>query len=155
MTERFARNFYPLREYLERGNVTKGETVFLLTDDQTAIEEAHLLHPEYNWKYWNRTRHRGKAHRNSHVPSNDHARELLIILAEIELAGKCTKGVHGTSNMVNMFQDSMIMNHGVDNIQLTQIDLELKNERVEPEVFMQEIEEKLEAARNRSAATQQ
>jgi hypothetical protein len=153
MTERHERNFYPLSEYLERGNVTKGENILLLTDDETAIEEALLLHPQYNWHYWNRTRHRGAVKRNKHIPSNDEAKELLIILAEIELAGKCAKGIHGTSNMVKMFETAMAMEHGSEqNIELIQIDLELRKVRVPPEVVMDEIEQKLEVARRTSLA---
>ena len=107
-----------------------------------------MLHPEYNWKYWNRTRHRGAQKRNAHIPSKDEAREMLIILAELQLAGKCTKGVHGTSNMVQMFMAAMAKEHGLANIKLVSIDDDLKGERIEPEVFLKELEDKLSAARN-------
>lgn len=147
------RNFYPLSEYLERGNVKPGDNILLLTDDETTLEEAHLLHPEYQWRYWNRTRHRGAMERNSHNPSNDEAREMLIILAELQLAGKCIKGVHGTSNMVDMFTVSMVQEHGLDNIQLIQIDEELKKERKDPHEFLVELEAKLQAARNATRAS--
>ncbi|CAB9523393.1 expressed unknown protein [Seminavis robusta] len=142
------RNFYGLNEYLERGNVSAGDNILLLTDDQTTIEEAHLLYPEYKWNYWNRTRYRGRQKRNSHIPSDDQAREMLIILAELQLAGQCTKGVHGTSNMVGMLQAAMALEHGMANIELISIDGDLKKERVPAEEFLKDLEAKLKAARN-------
>jgi hypothetical protein len=154
MTEaRFARNFYPLSEYLKAGNVTRGDNILLLTDDHTTIEEAQLLHPEYQWHYWNRTRNRGAQRKNSHIPSKDEAREMLIVLAESQLAGKCKKGVHGTSNMIKMFQASMAMEHGLGNITLVSIDDDLKKVRVAPDVFMRDLESKLAAALNKTVST--
>lgn len=75
MTEKgYDRNFYSIQEYLTRGNIPKGERVLLLTDDQSAIDEATLLHPEYQWTFWNRTRNFGPTAFNSQFfPSGDKA----------------------------------------------------------------------------------
>lgn len=150
MTEKFARNFYTVSEYLERGNVSTTDNVLLFTDDETAIDEATLLHPQYKWNFWKRTRNRGATKKNAHFPSNDHAKELMIILGEMQLAGKCQKGVHGTSNMVDMFKYQMINNYGLGNIETTQIDEELKNEEFNTASFIADLEAKLEEARKRS-----
>lgn len=146
-SEKFARNFYPLNEYLERGNVSTADNILLLTDDSTTIDEANLLYPQYKWNYWNRTRNRGKVKKNSHIPSNDKAKELLAILGELSLAGQCQKGVHGTSNMVEMFKMEMTNHYGLANIELIQIDNELKNEPGDAAQFVKDLEVKLEAAR--------
>lgn len=156
---RFPRNFYWLQEYLDAGKIPASDkstsdennhSILVLTDDQTTIEEAHLLHSQYTWIYWNRTRHRGGARRHSHIPSSDEGLEVLILLAEIELAGTCLKAVHGTSNMVAFFRNSMIMKHGIDNIKLVQVDSDrgyISKNKIPSAVFVKELEEKLATAR--------
>jgi hypothetical protein len=151
MTEKgYERNFYPIQEYLTRGEVNKGDTVLLLTDDQSAIEEATLLHPEYKWVYWNRTRNRGPAAYNSHIPSQDAVLEVMIILAERKLASQCRKGIFGKSNMARMIRNAVVMAQGPANLTMVPIDWKLKRDRVDPEDFMKELDAKLKAARNRS-----
>jgi len=152
MTEKqHARNFYWVQDYLTRGNISKGETILLFTDDNTTIEEVQGLHPDYNWLYWKRYRHRGEAKWSAHLPSNNGGHEILVILAEIELAGQCRKGVHGTSNLVDMFRDSMVIHQprGLSGIELIQIDEELKKTRVPAKDFLRELDAKLEAARKK------
>ena len=151
------RNFYWLQEYLDIGHMTPetNHSIFVLTDDQTTLEEAQLLHPQYDWIYWNRTRHRGGAVRHSHIPSNDEGLEVLILLAEIELAGTCRTAVHGTSNMVEFFRNSMIVKHGIGNVQLLQIDSDIsarRNNRIPAATFVKELEEKLAAAKANQSA---
>jgi hypothetical protein len=143
--------FQALEEYLIKGNVSPGSTVLLLTDDQMAIEEAQLLHPAYDWKFWNRTRRRGQTNnRHSHI-LNDHAREFLILLIELELAGQCVKGVHGISNMKDLIQYSMIRKqNGLTNTQLIDVDNNSSpggKSQDEGTLFLQDIEAKLEAER--------
>ena len=151
MTEgkNYPRNFYPISEYLDRGNISPGETVYLLTDDTSAIEEATVLHPEYHWIYWNRTRYRGPQNRNQHFPSHDKGLETLRLLAETKLAGQCRKGVHGNSNVVRMMVLAMTVEHGADNIETIEIDKRIKNKRIDAADFMKELETKLAAARER------
>jgi len=169
MTEvSYKRNFYRLDEYLKRGKVQPGETILLLTDDETTIEEATLLHPNYNWVYLNKTRHRGPAeYASKHVVSNDPVQEVLHMLAEQTLAGQCHKGVHGKSNMIKLFRNGMLQHvqqqqqemqaatdvNSLNNITMIRIDGKLLQTRVEPQDFMAQLEKDLEDARKRTIST--
>ena len=105
------RKFYYLQEYLDGAatvtNLTKGDTIVLLTDDQSTIDEAKYLHPEYNWLYINRTRHFGATKKNQHLPSNSPSLEFLNIYADFKMAAPCHTLVHGTSNMVTFIVHAM------------------------------------------------
>jgi hypothetical protein len=143
-------NFQALEEYLIKGDVRRGDTVLLLTDDQMAIEEAQLLHPAYNWNFWNRTRFRGQVKiRHTHI-QEDHAREFLILLIELELAGQCDKGVHGITSLGGMIRNSMIRKqNGLTNIQLINIDNNKRPVGIGQDAtqFMEDLEAKLEAVK--------
>ena len=145
--EGYVRNFYPIQKYLERGNIRKNETVLLFTDDDSAIEEAILLHPEYNWVYFNRTRHRGPVEINSHIPSHDPSLEVLILLAEKDLAARCDKGVHGKSSYFKHLQAGMIAHRDISSLTFVEMDKGLKKDRIEAEVFMKGLNARLEKAR--------
>ena len=73
---------------------------------------------------------------------------MLILLAEVQLAGKCTKGIHGTSNLVRLLRNSMAEEHGLDNIKMIQIDYESKHVRKDPKEFLENLEVQLQTARN-------
>ena len=145
----YARNFYPIQKYLERGNISQNETVLLFTDDDSAIEEAILLHPEYNWVYFNRTRHRGPVEINSHIPSHDPSLEVLILLAEKHLAAQCDKGVHGKSSYFKHLQAGMIARKDISRLTFIEMDIGLKKNRIEAGDFMKELNARLEKARKR------
>lgn len=146
------RNFYPLSAYLEKGNISKGANIVLLTDDQSTIDEAHILHPEYNWLYLNRTRHYGSKGRDSHIPSGDPSLELLNILADLKIAEKCDKLVHGTSNMVEMIAHAMeaAQNRTVETVKID-ADIDFKKYGMQRGgKFLQELDQKLAQAKNES-----
>ena len=95
------RHYFPISDYAEYVNT---RNVLLLTDDQSAIDEAHEFYPNRTWVYLNRTRHYGAtAGINAHIPSGDPALEVVYILAEFALVSKCRMLVHGRSGMVNLF----------------------------------------------------
>ena len=73
MPKRPYRRYAAVQEYLDVGQVEGGDTIFLLTDDQTTIDEINTYHKnEYNWVYLNKTRHRGmEGGWEGHVPSGD------------------------------------------------------------------------------------
>ncbi|CAB9526019.1 expressed unknown protein [Seminavis robusta] len=155
MTERnYIRNYYRLEEYLRRGKVSPTDNILLLTDDQTTLEEARVLHSNYHFHYWNRTRVRGPVENNAHIPSGDPSLEVLYILAERKLASRCQKGVHGNSNMATLFRNAMALEHGgLGNLTMMAIDGPLKKTRVEPEEFVRMLDTTLLKAQNKTVRT--
>jgi hypothetical protein len=103
------RRYAAVEEYLQAGNITTGETVVVLTDDVSTIEEIEEYHAkDYNWIYLQRPRHRGSAGGfEGFIPSSDPAFEILAILVEIQLASQCNKLVHGKSGFVATIADEM------------------------------------------------
>jgi hypothetical protein len=120
------RRYAAVEEYLQAGNITKGETVVVLTDDVSTIEEIEQYHAkDYNWIYLQRPRHRGsEGGFEGFIPSSDPAFEILAILVEIQLAGQCNKLVHGKSGFVATIADEMeLSGHPYELIYLqTQLD---------------------------------
>lgn len=54
----YRRKYFPLGDYINASKAKPGDTLLLLTDDVSAIEEVPL-YPQYNWRYVNKTRFRG------------------------------------------------------------------------------------------------
>lgn len=103
------RRYAAVDEYLEAGGVQPGETVLLLTDDASAVDEVeqYLLNDQ-NWIYVDRPRTRGTALGfEGFIPSQDPAFEVLSILAELQLASHCQKLVHGKSGFVTVIAEAM------------------------------------------------
>jgi hypothetical protein len=103
------RRYAAVEEYLQAGQVVKGETVVLLTDDVTAIEEVERYHrQDYNWVYLDRPRFRGaEGGFEGFIPSQDPALEILAIMAEIKMASQCHKLVHGKSGFVALIVEAL------------------------------------------------
>ena len=105
--DEFARKYFPVTDYVHlipayRRKDPK-QTVFLLTDDQNAIDEAHEFHPELRWKYINRTRFRGSEGGWEHqTPSNNPAKEVITLLSTFDLVKECSLLVHGSSKFSEM-----------------------------------------------------
>jgi hypothetical protein len=45
---------------------------------------------------------------DGHIPSNDPAYDFIVIHAELQLASKCTKFVHGSSSFADVVYDAML-----------------------------------------------
>ena len=74
-------------------------SIFLLTDDDNAVEEALKFYPDRHWKYFKRQRQRGSSTGwEGHTPSLDPAAEVVTILATFNLVKDCSALVYGTSN---------------------------------------------------------
>ena len=102
------RRYAALSEYIEVGHVQPGDNVVLLTDDYTTIEEAQRYHAGINWIYVNRPRNNGTAGGfDGHIPSKDQAFDLLMILAELRLASRCSKLIHGDSGFAMQIKEAM------------------------------------------------
>lgn len=95
-------------EYLDKGQIQKGDTIVLLTDDVSTIEEIEKYHATtYNWIYLKRTRRRGtEGGFNKHIIS-DEASEVVSIMAEVRMASQCNKLVAGHSGFVTTITDAM------------------------------------------------
>ena len=56
-------NFYPLQAYIDGAKQvtypTEGGNIVLLTNDDSTIHKAHILHLEYNWLYIDCVRYYG------------------------------------------------------------------------------------------------
>jgi hypothetical protein len=94
------RRYAAVQEYIDLAEVQEGDTILLLTDDQSTIDEIHQYHKNYNWVYVNRTRVHGvDGGWESHLPSGDAPFEVLVIETETYLAGLCEKVVHGECHL--------------------------------------------------------
>ena len=92
-----------MKEYLDAvPDLKKGDSILLLTDDETTIDEIHkYLWNDYNWVYLNRPRKRAVEYEfDGHIPSGDEAFEVLAIHTELHLAKMCTQVVYGKSGFV-------------------------------------------------------
>lgn len=121
--------------------------MFLLTDDAAAVEEALLLHPEYHWTYWNRTRYSGAVVYNSHFPSNDKALEVLMILAEAKLSARCNAGVFGYSNFRKLLLFARQEHSDGSEFKDNCIDYQERRKKLDTKQFVKELQEKITAAR--------
>ena len=110
------RRYAAVSEYIEVGNVLENDTIVLLTDDISPIEEVTRFHPNYNWIYTDRPRNNGSsAGFDSHVPSGGPVSYFFAIQAEIRLASRCSKFVYGKSGFLDIILDQMqaVGNHNV------------------------------------------
>lgn len=126
---KFSRKYFPISKYIEllqKKVPDKNYTnILLFTDDQNAVDEAETLHPEYNWMYLNRTRHRGSSGGfENQIPSGSPKDEVVSILVTFNLAQKCDVLVHTTSAFAIAIYNSMVET-GRD-IKLLQIDEDYK-----------------------------
>jgi hypothetical protein len=99
------RRYAAVQEYLDTGNVARGETIVLLTDDASTIEEVQQFHDDdrHSWIFVQRPRFLGsQGGFEGFIPSNDPAFEVLAILADMQLASYCPKLVHGKSGFVDL-----------------------------------------------------
>jgi hypothetical protein len=71
--------YFPIANYVE--HLQPGSNILLMTDDQSAVDEALRIHPNYTWYFINRTQHYGASGGlNQHLPLQDPLLEMMIIL---------------------------------------------------------------------------
>lgn len=100
------RHYYPVAFYVEMIPEEKlndpNHYVFLLTDDSSAIEEAHEFFPNIKWTYFNRPRHNiTSSGWEDHTPSGDPALEVIVIMSAFDLVQDCSTLIHGPSGFIN------------------------------------------------------
>jgi hypothetical protein len=96
-------------EYIDKAKIQPNDTIVLLSDDISTIEEVEKYHAKkYHWIYLKRKRFRGtEGGINNHIPTGDPALEVITIMAEVKLAAQCHKLVTGTSGFVTAIQDAL------------------------------------------------
>jgi hypothetical protein len=124
------RNYFPIADYVE--HLQPGSNIFLMTDDQSAVDEALRFHPNYTWYFINRTRHYGASGGfNQHLPSKDPLLEMMIILSELRLASLCKTLVHTTSGFVDLIREAMESTQGTIDIIKMDVGKQLNRTTVE------------------------
>jgi len=149
------RRYAAVDEYLEAGNVSKSDTVLLLTDDVSAVEEVEKhWKSDYKWIYLDRPRFRGSTGGfEGFLPSKDPALEVLAIMAEVEMTSRCNKVIHGKSGFV------AILLEAIENAGHSYKDVHLQNQlnkqdqpKMDPKdraaKYLKDIEERLEKKKN-------
>mmetsp|Transcript_1624 Transcript_1624/g.4350 ORF Transcript_1624/g.4350 Transcript_1624/m.4350 type:complete len:563 (-) Transcript_1624:94-1782(-) len=107
--DQFSRKYFPISFYLRKAGLEGRGNILLFTDDASAIEEARELHPNYNWVYLERKRHRGsEGGWENQTPSKKPVEEVMVLLAIFELAKQCDTFVHTNSNLADVIYNSMI-----------------------------------------------
>ena len=147
-----SRKYHSISDYLDNvPGLKKNDNIFLLTDDANAIDEALEFHPDFNWMYLERKRHRGsEGGWENQIPSKNPALEVLYILAEFELSKKCNKLVAGPSNYADLIHFEMRM--WDKNISRFDIEFEADEHFNESNSKSEEeLEEKLERLRKKSS----
>jgi hypothetical protein len=121
------RRYYPIADYINNANVAipgaLHHNILLLTDDHNAIAEAEDQFPQYHWMYLNRTRHRGaEGGFENQIPSGDPVQEVVSLLAELDMARRCTSLVHTSSSFSNYLWAMLLNVHGVNKLAKLAID---------------------------------
>ncbi len=96
-----SRRYVGLIEYIRLANIRPDDPVLILTDDKTTLYEAEVFYPDYNWIYMDRPRvNLTYGGFEGLIPSGDEVQEFVAIYAEMFLASRCNKFVHGHSGFV-------------------------------------------------------
>lgn len=104
------RRYAAVQEYLDAvPNLTQSDTIVLLTDDQSTIDEVQRYHSDkYNWRYLDRPRVQNiSGGFDGHLPSDDAAFEMLVLDTELTVASRCNRFVFGQSGFVTGMLDAM------------------------------------------------
>lgn len=101
-----ARQYFALSDYVKW--LRRNDTIFLLTDDANAIEEAFEFHPNLKWTFLNRTRFRGtEGGWENQTPSRSPKREVVVIMALLRLVQRCDTLIHTSSGFARMLARAM------------------------------------------------
>jgi hypothetical protein len=104
-----SRKYFPIADYVQLLPSQKQQkSIFLLTDDANAIQEALEFFPTLPWVYFHRPRHAGASGGwESQVPSHDPASEVRYLLATLRLVPRCDTLIHSRSNFANLLARAM------------------------------------------------
>eukprot|EP00547_Thalassionema_nitzschioides_P013287 CAMPEP_0194256926 /NCGR_PEP_ID=MMETSP0158-20130606/37838_1 /TAXON_ID=33649 /ORGANISM="Thalassionema nitzschioides, Strain L26-B" /LENGTH=379 /DNA_ID=CAMNT_0038995795 /DNA_START=106 /DNA_END=1245 /DNA_ORIENTATION=+ len=148
--DEFSRKYFPISAYVDalppRHSINT--TLFLLTDDANAINEAREFHSDRNWVYFNRQRHRGtEGGWEEQIPSRNPRSEVVTILATLQLVPLCDTLVHTHSKFADTLRRAM---H--PNVTVAQVDENVTVFHANNTNSVKELEELLQGKRNNHAA---
>ena len=117
-----ARRYHAIDEYMALlPNTTVGDrasegptTIFLLTDDENAIQEALTKYPQYpksryRWVFIPRKRFKGpEGGFENQIPSQDPKIEVIVLLTIFRLVRQCKTLIHSQSNMAEYIGGIML-----------------------------------------------
>lgn len=105
-----SRKYHSIAEYLNRtGEIQIEPNILLLTDDANAISEAKHTSPTHNWMSIDRPRYKGsEGGWERHLPSNDPAFEMIVLLSTFRLVTQCQSYIHTDGNFAKCLADEMI-----------------------------------------------
>ena len=110
-----SRKYFAVDEYLKelrehnQTHIKNIKNILLFTDDANAIDEAIEFHPEYNWMYLKKKRHRGsEGGWENQVPGDSPEEEMIAMQAIFRLAQQCNVLVHTKSGFSEVIYDSMV-----------------------------------------------
>jgi len=121
------RRYHAISEYIHATN-NLDKNVYIMTDDQNALNEAKIEFPNIHWMYIDRPRYRAaEGGWEKQIPSNDPTFEVTALLTEFQVARKCTRLIHSRSGFATQLYWEM-KSTGND---IERIDLDtLSDERV-------------------------
>ena len=160
-----SRKYFPISSYIDMlvkyekkikinsNSPRNTKNILLFTDDQNAIEEAHEFHPEYNWMYLNKTRHRGSSGGwENQIPSGSPKDEVVAILTIFKLARKCDVFVNSLSGFADLIYSAMVETGGRE-VKRLEIDDNTFKEKVNNHISENELQVRLESLRKNITST--
>ena len=105
-----SRRYFPVEAYLEKLKESDPEVkdILLFTDDANAVDEAVEMHPDYNWMYIKKKRHRGsEGGWENQIPSDNAVDEFVSLMSIFKLASKCDIFVYGASGLADVIANHM------------------------------------------------
>ena len=91
-------------------------SVLLMTDDHSVLERARADFPDISWAFVERQRVDSSVDKNiaynSHLPSGDSRGEVVLLLAEMALAARCSRITYTTSALSAMIWERMCARMG-------------------------------------------
>ena len=110
----WSRRYHAIEEYVHATEKISN-TIFLLTDDDNAIKEAHEKFPDFHWVHIERQRFKGKEGGwENHIPSDDPKLEVIILMSIFAKVGTCKMLIHTRSSFADYIAGVMMNARGRD-----------------------------------------
>jgi hypothetical protein len=105
-----SRRYHAIREYMERADPNI-KTIFLLTDDDNAVQEALAEFPNHHWVFVPRPRFKGaEGGWENQLPSANPEFEVVVLLTIFQKVTTCQGLIHTQSNFADYLKAIMLEN---------------------------------------------